>query len=178
MTLFQKIHYSVKLSVFLLFPVVTKPPYEITETGWGEFEIIIKIFFIDPNERPVRANTNSYLAVSEKAERYGGAVVITVALQQGPGFESTIQVDQNERVLIYFDCLMIDILELEWHVDTVVSSLASKQSLSFLVSWAIFVWSMFSLYLRSFSQCHPPTVTHVRVTSSKLVAFQSVLALL
>ena len=31
----------------------TKPPYEITETGWGEFEIIIKIFFIDPNERPV-----------------------------------------------------------------------------------------------------------------------------
>lgn len=33
--------------------VVTKPPYEITETGWGEFEIIIKIFFIDPNERPV-----------------------------------------------------------------------------------------------------------------------------
>ncbi|NXX17923.1 YETS4 protein, partial [Podargus strigoides] len=38
-----------------LFPtaVVTKPPYEITETGWGEFEIIIKIFFIDPNERPV-----------------------------------------------------------------------------------------------------------------------------
>lgn len=39
----------------LVFPaaVVTKPPYEITETGWGEFEIIIKIFFIDPNERPV-----------------------------------------------------------------------------------------------------------------------------
>lgn len=39
----------------LLLPpaVVTKPPYEITETGWGEFEIIIKIFFIDPNERPV-----------------------------------------------------------------------------------------------------------------------------
>ena len=35
------------------FAVVTKPPYEITETGWGEFEIIIKIFFIDPNERSV-----------------------------------------------------------------------------------------------------------------------------
>ncbi|ELU10838.1 hypothetical protein CAPTEDRAFT_115398, partial [Capitella teleta] len=33
--------------------VVTKPPYEVTETGWGEFEIIIKIFFNDPNERPV-----------------------------------------------------------------------------------------------------------------------------
>lgn len=172
MTLFfQKIHYSVKLSVFLLFPVVTKPPYEITETGWGEFEIIIKIFFIDPNERPVRANTNSYLAVSEKVSQLSrGAVVITVALQQAPGFESIIEVDQNERVAIYFDCLMMDILELECYVDAVVSSLASKQSLSLLVSWAIFVWSMFSLYLHSFSLCHPPTVIHVRVTSSKLVA--------
>ncbi|UYV79552.1 K02A2.6-like [Cordylochernes scorpioides] len=30
-----------------------KPPYEVTETGWGEFEIAIKIYFIDPNERPV-----------------------------------------------------------------------------------------------------------------------------
>ena len=24
---------------------VTKPPYEVTETGWGEFEIVIKIYF-------------------------------------------------------------------------------------------------------------------------------------
>ncbi|RUS87133.1 hypothetical protein EGW08_005133 [Elysia chlorotica] len=33
--------------------IVTKPPYEVTETGWGEFEIIIKIYFNDPQERPV-----------------------------------------------------------------------------------------------------------------------------
>lgn len=45
----------VQLPVPFSLLVVTKPPYEITETGWGEFEIIIKIFFIDPNERPVRA---------------------------------------------------------------------------------------------------------------------------
>ena len=25
----------------------------MTETGWGEFEIVIKIYFNDPNERPV-----------------------------------------------------------------------------------------------------------------------------
>ena len=24
---------------------VTKPPYEVTETGWGEFEIVIKVYF-------------------------------------------------------------------------------------------------------------------------------------
>ena len=33
--------------------MVLKPPYEVTETGWGEFEVIIKIYFSDPNERPV-----------------------------------------------------------------------------------------------------------------------------
>ncbi|CAC5407249.1 YEATS4 [Mytilus coruscus] len=33
--------------------VITKPPYEVTETGWGEFEVVIKIYFNDPNERPV-----------------------------------------------------------------------------------------------------------------------------
>lgn len=33
--------------------VVIKPPYEITETGWGEFEVGIKIFFQDTNERAV-----------------------------------------------------------------------------------------------------------------------------
>ena len=37
----------------LFFPVVTKPPYEVNESGWGEFEIQIKIFFMDPAERPV-----------------------------------------------------------------------------------------------------------------------------
>jgi len=54
------------------FPVVTKPPYEITETGWGEFEIIVKIFFIDPNERPVSAEkTQRGTAVTQEAEVAG-----------------------------------------------------------------------------------------------------------
>lgn len=33
--------------------VVSKPPYEVSETGWGEFEIQIKIFFQDSAEKPV-----------------------------------------------------------------------------------------------------------------------------
>lgn len=44
-------------AMFTFVSVVVKPPYEVTETGWGEFEIIIKIYFNDPNERPV-----SYIA--------------------------------------------------------------------------------------------------------------------
>lgn len=31
----------------------TGPTYEVEETGWGEFELIIRIYFVDPNERPV-----------------------------------------------------------------------------------------------------------------------------
>lgn len=33
--------------------VITKPPYEVNETGWGEFEIQIKVHFMDPVERPI-----------------------------------------------------------------------------------------------------------------------------
>jgi transcription initiation factor IIF auxiliary subunit len=33
--------------------VVEKPPFEVTETGWGEFEIQIKLFFVDPHEKPL-----------------------------------------------------------------------------------------------------------------------------
>uniref|UniRef100_A0A6I8P5Q5 YEATS domain containing 4 n=1 Tax=Ornithorhynchus anatinus TaxID=9258 RepID=A0A6I8P5Q5_ORNAN len=50
----KKIQFKLHESYGNPLRVVTKPPYEITETGWGEFEIIIKIFFIDPNERPPR----------------------------------------------------------------------------------------------------------------------------
>ncbi|XP_044042446.1 YEATS domain-containing protein 4 isoform X1 [Siniperca chuatsi] len=49
----KKIQFKLHESYGNPLRVVTKPPYEITETGWGEFEIIVKIFFIDPNERPV-----------------------------------------------------------------------------------------------------------------------------
>ncbi len=34
--------------------IVSKPPYEVSETGWGEFEVQIKIHFADAaGERPV-----------------------------------------------------------------------------------------------------------------------------
>lgn len=33
--------------------IFDKPPYAVTETGWGEFEVGIKIHFVDGSERPV-----------------------------------------------------------------------------------------------------------------------------
>ena len=32
---------------------LTSMPFEVTETGWGEFEASIKIIFRDPEEEPV-----------------------------------------------------------------------------------------------------------------------------
>ena len=34
--------------------VVSQAPFEVEESGWGEFETQITIFFADPNEKPVR----------------------------------------------------------------------------------------------------------------------------
>ncbi|XP_077998495.1 YEATS domain-containing protein 4-like [Glandiceps talaboti] len=49
----KKIQFKLHESYTSPLRVLTKPPYEVTETGWGEFEVVIKIFFNDPNERPV-----------------------------------------------------------------------------------------------------------------------------
>jgi len=52
-TYVKKIHFKLHESYTNPNRVITKPPYEVTETGWGEFEIVIKIYFHDTNERPV-----------------------------------------------------------------------------------------------------------------------------
>lgn len=40
-------------NIFSNFRIVSKPPYEVSETGWGEFEIQIRIYFNDLTEKPV-----------------------------------------------------------------------------------------------------------------------------
>lgn len=49
----KKIHFKLHESYANPNRILTKAPYEVNESGWGEFEIVIKIFFIDPTERPV-----------------------------------------------------------------------------------------------------------------------------
>jgi len=49
----KKVHFKLHDSYSNPNRIVTKPPYEVTETGWGEFEIVIKIYFQDPSERAV-----------------------------------------------------------------------------------------------------------------------------
>ncbi|VVC28917.1 YEATS [Cinara cedri] len=49
----KKVHFKLHDSYETPTRVVQKPPFEISETGWGEFELVIKIFFQDTSERPV-----------------------------------------------------------------------------------------------------------------------------
>eukprot|EP01071_Lankesteria_metandrocarpae_P007384 Lankesteria_metandrocarpae@DN4664_c0_g1_i1.p1 len=52
--------YYIRRVIFSLHPsftvpqrVLDNPPFEVNETGWGEFDIMLKIFFTDPSEQPV-----------------------------------------------------------------------------------------------------------------------------
>ncbi|KAG5674246.1 hypothetical protein PVAND_004226 [Polypedilum vanderplanki] len=47
-TYVKKIHFKLHESYENPNRIVTKPPYEVSETGWGEFEVVIKIYFHDP----------------------------------------------------------------------------------------------------------------------------------
>jgi len=56
----ENLTYFIKKVVFTLHPsfpnskrVIEKPPFEVTEVGWGEFEVGIKVHFVDSTEHPV-----------------------------------------------------------------------------------------------------------------------------
>ncbi len=56
----EGIAHFVKKVVFTLHPTfknnvrtVEEPPFEIQEQGWGEFEITVRIHFVDSSEKPV-----------------------------------------------------------------------------------------------------------------------------
>ena len=49
----KKVHFKLHDSYSQPLRVLTKPPYRVSESGWGEFEIMIKVFFHDPSEKPV-----------------------------------------------------------------------------------------------------------------------------
>jgi hypothetical protein len=53
----EDLSYFIRKVVFQLHPsftnpvrVVDHPPFEVTETGWGEFEVAIRIYFQDQSE--------------------------------------------------------------------------------------------------------------------------------
>lgn len=49
----KKVHFKLHDSYECPTRIILCPPFEVSESGWGEFEIAIKIFFQDTSERPV-----------------------------------------------------------------------------------------------------------------------------
>jgi len=49
----SKVAFSLHESFAESVRVITSPPFEVTEHGWGEFTAKIRIFFRDPEEQPI-----------------------------------------------------------------------------------------------------------------------------
>jgi YEATS domain-containing protein 4 len=49
----SKVAFSLHESFAEPVRIIEKPPYEVTELGWGEFAAKIRLFFRDPEEQPV-----------------------------------------------------------------------------------------------------------------------------
>lgn len=49
----RKVQFKLHESYTNQLRTVTNPPYEVAESGWGEFEVTIKIFFQDVSDRPL-----------------------------------------------------------------------------------------------------------------------------
>lgn len=65
----------VKKVVFRLHPsfanptrVVTRAPFMITEMGWGEFEIALRVYFIDPDEECIDLHTKLTLFPAQEEQ--------------------------------------------------------------------------------------------------------------
>lgn len=63
--------------------MVEKPPFEVSETGWGEFEVQMKIYFIDPAEKPVFFKSYTISSSSSPSEWRSNSAICGVILQRG-----------------------------------------------------------------------------------------------
>ncbi|XP_049849109.1 YEATS domain-containing protein 4-like [Schistocerca gregaria] len=57
----EDISHFIKQVVFIMHPgfvkpyyILSSPPYQVEADGWEEFEVVIIISFVDPNEKPVK----------------------------------------------------------------------------------------------------------------------------
>ena len=52
-TILSKVAFSLHESFAEPVRIIDKPPFEVTELGWGEFAAKIRLFFKDPEEQPI-----------------------------------------------------------------------------------------------------------------------------
>ena len=62
--------------IIFSFLDVDSEPFEVTETGWGEFTVQIRIYFTDNQEK--QANCQHYLALHAPVVNYEGSIPIVI----------------------------------------------------------------------------------------------------
>lgn len=73
---------------------ISKPPYELKETGWGEFDVSLKVFFLDKVEAEVCRKLSSSVECAARNRRngrlssYPAACLYVVELCSGDCFQS------------------------------------------------------------------------------------------
>ncbi len=73
--------------MYELSRVVSKPPYEVSESGWGEFEIQIKIYFNDLTEKPVTIYHGLKLFHTNEAVTSQATILVRDSkVKSGPNF--------------------------------------------------------------------------------------------
>ncbi|KAH7711130.1 CRE-GFL-1 protein [Aphelenchoides avenae] len=70
----RKVQFRLHESYTNAVRVIEAPPFEVTETGWGEFEVQIKLFFQDVNEKSVTAYY--YLRLHQPIVQVGGRQMV------------------------------------------------------------------------------------------------------
>jgi len=89
----KKVQFKLHETYTSALRVIEKPPFEVTETGWGEFEVQIKIYFSDVNEKQVGAvgdDKGDNLDVIDKSITAADHLLLPAAVRpslhlQGPG---------------------------------------------------------------------------------------------
>lgn len=64
---------------------IRKPPFEVSERGWGEFQIQIRIYFHDPTERPVDMEHDLRFKVNEPSRISHAHIPQTLLYQSADG---------------------------------------------------------------------------------------------
>jgi len=93
-TWIKKVHFKLHDSYENPNRIVLSPPYEVAETGWGEFDIVIKVYFHDPNERPVTLYHTLKLFQTGNQVEHNSKKLVSETYDEIIFYEPTLQMHQ------------------------------------------------------------------------------------
>ena len=76
------------------------PPFEVTESGWGEFQIVIRITFQDPNQKPLQlAHFLRLYPLQDKQSNIDPSLEPNSSIKKGSSPSSAIVSENYEEIV-------------------------------------------------------------------------------